>query len=110
MDIIIKEQNGVIIAKIKGKFDGTSAPKAQEELIKLIKPKVILVIDMKDCDFISSAGLRVLLMIAKNLSSHGGKGAISGLSEDLKDIMGMTGFDHIFQNYDNVDMAIMDIK
>ena len=49
---------------------------------------------------------RVLLIIAKQLTRIGGKGALACMSKELEDIMEMTGFEHIFPAYKDVEEAV----
>ena len=72
----------------------------------LIGPNSLLVLDMEQCDYISSAGLRVMLMVAKMLANKKGKVALAGLSEEIYDVMEMTGFAHFFEIYDTVSEAV----
>jgi anti-sigma B factor antagonist len=65
MDIeIIKNEN--IVIKIKGRLDTTSSPIINQKIQELEIDKDLLIIDFKELDYISSAGLRVLLAI-KNM-------------------------------------------
>ena len=92
-----------------GDLDGSSAAKAREEIIAHIQADSKLVFDMRQCEYISSAGLRVLLIVAKKLKSKGGKGVLAGLVEEVKDVMEITGFDHMLNSYDSIDKAINSI-
>jgi anti-anti-sigma regulatory factor len=47
---------------------------------------------------------------AKHIKRENGKGALAGLSGDIKDVMEMTGFDHIFNNYDTISKAIEAVR
>ena len=105
MAITISSKDDITIIEIIEKLDGTNAPEAQGKIMPLVITDCQLIIDMKDCNYVSSAGLRVLLMMAKKLNSVKGKGVLANLSEDILDIMEMTGFDNMFENYDTLDDA-----
>jgi anti-anti-sigma factor len=106
MELTMNENNGIKVINLKGHLDGNTSPKVQEEIMPIIQSGTKIVINMADCDYVSSAGLRLLLVIAKTLKSKGGKGVISGLLPEVKDVMEMTGFDRMYENYSSVDDAI----
>lgn len=105
MEIIFTKKDGVTIIAISGNLDGTTAPDAQEKIFPVITPECRLVFDMKECGYISSAGLRILLMFAKQIAKIGGKGALIGLSEEINEVMKMTGFEHVFHHYETISQA-----
>jgi anti-anti-sigma regulatory factor len=45
-------------------------------------------------------------MFAKQIKLNGGKGVLSGLTEEVRDVMKMTGFDNIFDSYENLAEAV----
>nr|AGS50325.1 hypothetical protein [uncultured bacterium Ele16D6] len=56
-----------------------------------------IVVDFSMLEFISSAGMRSLLVLNKAAKEKGGKVVITGASEDIKQIFGLTGFDALFE-------------
>jgi anti-sigma B factor antagonist len=106
MNIALKEQDRVTIIQIEGNLDGKTSQEAQNTIMPLIVPGCLLVFDLEKCTMISSAGLRVLLMFAKQIKLNGGKGVLSGLTEEVRDVMKMTGFDNIFDSYENLAEAV----
>ena len=91
MNINIEKENGVTVIKIEGRLDTTTAP----ELEKTINNEGVelknLVLDFKGVDYISSAGLRVLLTAQKKMNVQGGMELIN-VGEAVMDIFEMTGF------------------
>lgn len=89
---IKKELNeGTIILKIIGRLDTNTAPLLDEEL-KVLTDSAKLTIDFSELDYISSAGLRLLLVAKKKF----GDGFIlKGVKEDVMDVLEMTGFTDI---------------
>jgi anti-anti-sigma factor len=106
MEIKIITRDKITIAAVSGNLDGNTVIQAQEAIMPLITPNCLLVMDMQQCHYISSAGLRLLLMMGKLFSNNGGRGVLACLSEEIKDVMEMTGFDHIFKNHETVSVAI----
>lgn len=110
MEITIRSQDDMTIVEISGNLDSNTSAQAESQITPLIKPNSCLILDMKQCNYVSSAGLRVLLMIAKMLAREGGKAILSGLSEEVADVMEMTGFGAMFPKYPTTVEAIEAIR
>ena len=106
MEVTVEKAEDVHLVKIEGDIDGTTSEALREKLSDYLSSNSLMVIDLSKCAYISSAGLRVLLIIAKQLTRIGGKGALARLSKELEDIMEMTGFEHIFPAYKDVETAV----
>lgn len=110
MKVSKTDKNDVQIIQLSGRLDGNTSPKAQEEITALLDMKKMVVIDMAECSFISSAGLRVLLNLAKTLARNGGQGALAGLADEVADVMKITGFGNVFPCFTNADQALAALK
>ena len=111
MDITTSTKDGATVIKISGSLDGNTVNDAQQQIMPLLSSKdFALILDLKDCGYISSAGLRLLLMAAKQLSTQNGILALSGLSPEIKDVMEMTGFNNFFKTFDTVTAALTAVK
>ncbi len=110
MEIKIGKKDDVTVVEISGNLDGNSAPQLQEKVLPLIDELCCLVMDLSQCKYISSAGLRVLLMIAKTASAKEKPCALSGLCDEVKDVMEMTGFSGFFKSYDDIKSACKAVK
>lgn len=107
MEIKTSVQNGATIIKLSGSLDGNTVNEAQEKIMPLLSASNFsLLLDLKNCSYISSAGLRLLLMTAKKLSTQGGVLLLIGLSAEIKDVMDMTGFNNYFKTFDSVAQAL----
>lgn len=92
--LINKEQNGTdLTVAIDGRLDTTTAPQLEVELSNL-EGVTALIIDMEKLAYISSAGLRVLLKAQKFMNKHGSM-KVKNVSDEIKDIFEVTGFDEI---------------
>ena len=77
MDISTRTQNGVTLVGFTGSLDSNTSPQAQQALDGILAAGARkMVVDCTALDYISSAGLRVLLGMAKRLSGAGGGGAV----------------------------------
>lgn len=92
---INKETSGTSLTIIlDGRLDTTSAPSLEEELKSSLDGVTDLVFDIKDLQYISSAGLRVLLSAQKTMNKQGSM-VIRGANEDIIEIFDVTGFSDI---------------
>jgi anti-anti-sigma factor len=106
MKVDIQNKNDIDIVKISGNLDSNSAPDLQQKVLPLLAENTKLILDMENCEYVSSAGLRVLLMVAKTSATNNGKTVLVGLSDDVREIMEMTGFGSIFPNFVNYKLAM----
>ena len=92
---IIKEQNDKnLVVALDGRLDTTTSPNLEEEL-KVTLPSVEdLVFDLTKLEYISSAGLRVLLSAQKTMNKQGSM-VVKNVSEEVKEILEVTGFSDI---------------
>src|SRR3989339_258842 len=86
------------IIKLVGKLNINNYYLIKKEIDKNIVFECNLIFDLTECDYISSSGLRVLMIISKKIEKVKGKGVINGITDIAKDIIYNTGFDNIFKN------------
>jgi len=112
MALIIEVYNerGVTVVKLSGDIDGSTAPEAQSRILPLMESQPSVVLDMGEVDYMSSAGLRTLLLLYRQAASRNGKVVIAGLQESIKDIMAVTGFLEFFLVHDGVATAVAAIS
>ena len=91
MNINIEKENGVTLLKIEGRLDTTTAPELEKAINNEGESLEKLVLDFKGVDYISSAGLRVILSAQKKMNAQGSMELIN-VSEAVMDIFEMTGF------------------
>ena len=78
-----------------GRLDTLTSQMLEDEINKSITDADELILDLCGLDYISSAGLRVLLSAHKKMSAKGGM-KVCGVSDMIADIFEVTGFDTIF--------------
>ncbi|MCC7272687.1 MAG: STAS domain-containing protein [Alphaproteobacteria bacterium] len=97
MNLQQESQNGVIIVTPAGRLDISSAKLVEDSLIGIIeRGNSRLVLDLSQLDYISSAGLRTLLVVAKRVETAKGKIALAGLKPNVREVLEVGGFDRIF--------------
>jgi anti-anti-sigma factor len=97
MDLVTEDLNDVRQVFVAGKIDSRMAPEFEEALDEAIRgePKH-LIVNLKDVDYLSSAGLRSILRIAKRLDKVERKLAFVGARELVAEVIRLTGVDSIF--------------
>ncbi|MBR3532665.1 MAG: STAS domain-containing protein [Clostridiales bacterium] len=94
LDIEKKASGSKLEITLIGRLDTTSSPKL-EEMIKEVLPGIeLLIFDFKDLEYISSAGLRILLSAQKTMNKQG-KMIVKNVSEEVNEIFEVTGFSDI---------------
>jgi anti-anti-sigma factor len=103
MDISINNITGGAVLNITGKIDTLTSPELQEAVMSEIanKPQK-LVLDLSAVNYISSAGLRVLLIAQKSLKPTGGNVILVGANDSLKEIFNISGFTALFTFADTI--------
>ena len=89
---IEKRQNGTALTlALAGRLDTMTAPALEAELNQALNGVESLVLDFGKLDYISSAGLRVLLAAHKNMSGKGGL-KVTNVNEIVREVFDVTGF------------------
>jgi anti-sigma B factor antagonist len=91
MNINIEKTNDATVIKIDGRLDTTTAPELEKAINDEGEALKSLVLDFKGVDYISSAGLRVLLTAQKKMNVQGSM-ELTNVSDAVMDIFEMTGF------------------
>ena len=91
MNINIEKVDNSTIFKLEGRLDTVTAPELEQVINNEGDALKNLVLDFGGINYISSAGLRVLLGTQKKMNAHGSMELIN-VSEDVMDILEMTGF------------------
>jgi anti-sigma B factor antagonist len=101
-------QNASVVT-LAGEIDGSTAPQAQEQILAVAGPDARVVLDMTGVTYMSSAGLRMLLLAHRSIAGKGGKIVLVGLSTVLKDTMSVTGFLDFFTCSDSLDAGLQEL-
>jgi anti-sigma B factor antagonist len=106
MEINVKSSGQVTVVVVAGDIDSNTAPQAQEQILPLVQPAAKIVLDMSGVEYMSSAGLRMLLSMYRQISRQNGSIVLVGLAEEIKDTMSVTGFLNFFTIRDTVDEGL----
>lgn len=91
LNIVTEAQADERTVKLSGRLDTTTAPELESLLKKELPDVKTLVFDMHELEYISSAGLRVLLSAQKTMNRQGTMKLV-GVSETILEIFEITGF------------------
>ncbi len=107
MKIEGKKENGRIVVSVEGRMDAVSAPEFDRKCEEWIaEGAVVFIVDFSGLEYISSAGLRSLLVLGKKLTAKKGKVVIASLKDVVKEVFTISGFGSIFTIVDSVDAAL----
>ena|SRR5579872_525621 len=111
MEITSDKVDGQMVVSLGGRIDSTAAVEFEEKLIEIIDTGCnTMVVDFQRVQFISSAGLRVLLLAAKKVKPYGGKLLLCNMSKEVREVFDISGFSSIFEIHENVSTAINALK
>lgn len=110
MDIQTRKEANSAVITITGRMDAVTAPDFEKSLNQLVSDGTInFVVDFKQLEYISSAGLRALLASAKLLKGKGGQIRFANIAGTAKEVFDISGFCSIFQMHDSVTAALAEI-
>jgi len=110
MELTESKKGGAVVLGLSGRVDATNAGVLEQRILALIDAgEKRLVIDCAQLQYISSAGLRVLLIAAKRLSDSG-KLALAALNHQIRDVFDIAGFSSIFQICRTQDDAVAAVQ
>ena len=91
-------------------LDSFNYQQVQEDILAILEKGYSAVLDMTACKYVSSTGLRVLLYSKKVAASKGLKLYLVGMSDEVKDIMEVTGFDSFFDSFKTMEECLENVK
>ncbi len=94
MEINVKATDAIVI-ELKGRLDTTTSPVLDQKIKEIEINKDLVIIDFKDLEYISSAGLRVILSIKKKLEASGKALEIHNVNEVIEEVFNVTGFKNV---------------
>jgi anti-sigma B factor antagonist len=106
MEINVKSIGQVTVVEISGDIDSNTAPQAQERVLPLVQPGSKILLDLSGVEYMSSAGLRMLLSMYRQIARGEGGIVLVGLGEEIKDTMSVTGFLNFFTTRNTVDEGL----
>ena len=107
MEIIEENQSGINIFKLNGRLDSNTSQGFEKKIFQAIDDgSKSMIIDFKDLEYISSAGLRVILKATKALKREEGKMMLCDMQDYVKEVFEIAGFDSFLPIVGIIDDAI----
>lgn len=102
------ETESALMVNVAGHIDGLNAEDFQRKLSQNVMAYEgdAVILDLKDLAYVSSAGLRAILITAKTLHARGGKFSICSLSETVGSMVKSAGFDKVIDVYESLPEAV----
>lgn len=92
MKIAQERKDDQLKLALEGRLDTTTTPALEEVINSQLDGVKDLVYDMKDLEYISSAGLRMLLASQKKMAAQGGSMVLINVQEQVREVLEITGF------------------
>ncbi len=107
MNIEMRELKHVSVAKVSGRVDSSTAPELEKSLQNLLDSgRTNIVLDLQETDYMSSAGLRVLVAMQKSVKKNGGGLCLAQPSVRVREVLDLAGLTPVFSLYPDVVEAV----
>jgi len=106
MQVDVRDDSGIVVIEPVGDIDGKTAPEFQNKVLGLLQPQARIVLNLEGVAFMSSAGLRSMLLIYREASSKGAKVVLAAINKNIRNSMSATGFLSFFVVCDSVQDGI----
>lgn len=106
MDLTTERRDNVVSIGVKGRLDWSNSDAFSEAIEGAVEDTDrALIMDFGKLDFIGSAGLRVILLTSKSLLERDAKLLLCGLSEPVRGVFRVTGFEQLLPIHETLDDA-----
>lgn len=106
MHIHVQEKDNYMLISLEGRIDSSVAKEFESEMLECVQKECTnILIEGQNLDYISSAGLRVFLIVAKLLKQKQGKLALFSLKSHIKEVFDVSGFSTLLPIFNSYDEA-----
>lgn len=107
LQVEIEHRGDYAVLHVAGRADSVASPLMEKAILKLFDEGCTkIVLDFENLEYLSSSGLRVLLMAGKTMQQKEGTLKLACLTENIHDILSVSGFLKLFSVFDSVDDAV----
>ena len=96
MELKTEKNAAELTVSLSGELNTLTAPELAALLERELPGVQSLTLNFAECDYVSSAGIRVLLAVFKQLKASGGKMVLTNVGENFTDVLENTGLDAVF--------------
>jgi anti-sigma B factor antagonist len=110
MKIFQENNEGIEIFSVKGSLDSNTSPEFEQKIYEALeKGQRKLILNLEDLDYISSAGIRVMLKTTKDLKRMDGNIVLCSLQDYVREVFEIAGFDGYLNIENNLKAAMVQI-
>ncbi len=102
MQVDVRDDSGIVLIEPVGDIDGKTAPDFQDQVLARVQPGARIVLSLVQVPFMSSAGLRAMLLIYREAKSKDARLVLTEVNKDIRNSMSATGFLSFFVVRDSV--------
>ncbi len=107
MEIIETKQGEASVFKVLGRLDSNTSPELEDRISETINNGTVnMIIDFEALEYISSAGLRIILKTTKDLKRHNGQLILCSMQDYVREVFEISGFDSFLPIVANLDAAL----
>src|SRR5215470_13583224 len=107
MNIATRQTQDVLIVEMAGRLDSYGSGAVSDEMVGIAKSGVKrIILNLDKLEFVSSAGLRIILTMAKLLQSTRGEMRICNTKAAVKDVLEKSGFNNLIKIFDDEEAAM----
>jgi anti-sigma B factor antagonist len=105
MSVLLRSRTvgNIVTVTLAGEINSTTSGGLQAQLLPLVTEEATLLVDLRAVDYISSAGLRTLLIVHRQAQQLQARIILVGLTEEVRFVMSATGFLDFFQIGDDLE-------
>ena len=108
MEITERQQDDILIFSLSGRLDSNTSPDFEKRLSDVIRQGTTrcLVVDFGALDYISSAGLRVILKATKDIKRAEGRFVLCAMKDYVREVFEIAGFDTFLPSFTSLEDAL----
>ncbi len=99
MEISSRQSYGILVVDMNGRLDSLAAGRAYDEMVRIVKNHKQVLVNLEKLDFVTSAGLRVLLTAAKLMQAERGQFKLCSANAEVKQVLETCGFNSLISLY-----------
>ncbi|HBD09675.1 MAG TPA: anti-sigma factor antagonist [Syntrophobacteraceae bacterium] len=107
MELNCEKMDNAMVVTVKGRLDTVTAPDFERQCSAWIdQGEISLLVDLNQLDYVSSAGLRTILVVSKKLKHKGGRMCFCGARDMVLRVLSLANFTSLFPVYDSFEEAL----
>lgn len=107
LDLKEEKKGNVMVLQLKGRLDAITSPRTEKRIFECINSgQHQILLNFSEVDYLSSAGMRMLLATTKKLKTLTGKLILCSVTVNVMDVLRMSGFDHVLEITADQELAL----